>query len=82
MVFSSLVFLFAYLPLNYAGGYLVDKYREDPKKKKLFLILTVILDIGILAVFKYTGMLVDTVNLLPFLNIPDLQISLPIGISF
>ena len=95
MVFSSLVFLFAYLPLtlliyyvtppigrniflfivnlifygwgeptlvllmvfniafNYAGGYLVDKYREDPKKKKLF-----------------------------FLNIPDLQISLPIGISF
>ena len=124
MVFSSLVFLFAYLPLtlliyyvtppigrniflfivnlifygwgeptlvllmvfniifNYAGGYLVDKYRQDPKKKKLFLIATCALDIGILAVFKYTGMLVDTVNLLPFLNIPDLQISLPIGISF
>ena len=124
MVFSSLVFLFAYLPLtllgyylvprqgrniflfivnlifygwgepmlvllmvvniffNYIGGYLVDKYRQDEKKKKLFLILTCVLDIGILAVFKYTGMITDTLNMLPFLNIPDLQISLPIGISF
>ena len=124
MVFSSLVFLFAYLPItliiyyvvprqgrniflflinlvfygwgepklvflmlfnilfNFAGGYLVDKYRHDQKKKKLFLILTCILDIGILAVFKYTGMVADTLNMLPFLNIPDLEISLPIGISF
>lgn len=124
MVFSSLVFLFAYLPItlliyylvprqgrniflfiinlvfygwgeptlvllmvfniffNYMGGWLVDKYRQDAKKKKLFLILTCILDIGILAVFKYTGMITDTLNLLPFLNIPSLEISLPIGISF
>lgn len=124
MVFSSLVFMFAYLPitllayylvprqgrniflfiinlifygwgepklvllmvfnifLNYTGGWLVDKYRADAKKKKLFLILTCVLDIGILAVFKYTGMITETLNMLPFLNIPELQISLPIGISF
>ncbi|MGN0501787.1 MAG: MBOAT family O-acyltransferase [Ruminococcus sp.] len=124
MVFSSLVFLFAYLPItllayylvprqgrniflfiinlvfygwgepmlvllmvfniffNYIGGFLVDKYRQDKKKKKLFLILTCVLDIGILAVFKYTGMITETLNMLPFLNIPELQISLPIGISF
>lgn len=124
MVFSSLVFLFAYLPItllayylvprqgrniflfivnlifygwgepklvllmvfniffNYIGGWLVDKYRVDAKKKKLFLILTCVLDIGILAVFKYTGMITETLNMLPFLNIPELQISLPIGISF
>lgn len=124
MVFSSLVFMFAYLPItllayylvprqgrniflfivnlifygwgeprlvllmvfniffNYIGGWLVDKYRADAKKKKLFLILTCVLDIGILAVFKYTGMITETFNMLPFLNIPELQISLPIGISF
>ncbi len=67
---------------NYLGGYLVDKYRQDEKKKKLFLVLTCVLDIGILCVFKYTGMLTETLNLLPFLNIPTLEISLPIGISF
>jgi len=124
LVFSSLVFLFAYLPItllayylvprqgrniflfiinlvfygwgepmlvllmvfniffNYIGVFLVDKYRQDKKKKKLFLILTCVLDIGILAVFKYTGMITETLNMLPFLNIPELQISLPIGISF
>ena len=124
MVFSSLVFMFAYLPItllayylvprqgrniflfivnlifygwgeprlvllmvfniffNYIGGWLVDKYRADAKKKKLFLILTCVLDIGILAVFKYTGMITETLNMLPFLNIPELQISLPIGIRF
>lgn len=124
MVFSSLVFMFAYLPItllayylvprqgrniflfiinlifygwgepklvllmvfniffNYIGGWLVDKYRADAKKKKLFLILTCVLDIAILAVFKYTGMITETLNMLPFLNIPELQISLPIGISF
>lgn len=67
---------------NYLGGFLVDRFRQDKRKKKLFLILTIVLDIGILAVFKYTGMITDTLNMLPFLNIPDLQISLPIGISF
>lgn len=124
MVFSSLVFMFAYLPItllgyylsprqgrniflffinllfygwgeptlivlmliniaiNYAGGYFVDKFRDNKKKQKLILILTCVIDIGTLAVFKYTGMLVDTVNMLPFLNLPTPEISLPIGISF
>lgn len=70
------------IAFNYLGGYLVDRFRSDQKKKKLFLIITCALDIGILAVFKYTGMITDTLNILPFLNIPDLNISLPIGISF
>lgn len=67
---------------NYIGGFLVDKYRGNPKKKKLFLVLTCILDIGILGVFKYTGLVVETLNLLPFFNLPAVNISLPIGISF
>ncbi len=124
MVFSSLVFLFAYLPFtllvyylvprkarnlflffinlvfygwgepmlvflmlfnivfNYLGGYFVDKYRGNAKRKKLFLILTCSLDLLILAIFKYAGMIAETINLLPFLRIPQLKISLPIGISF
>ncbi len=79
----KLVFLMLFnILFNYLGGFLVDKFRQNEKKKKLFLILTCILDIGILAVFKYTGMITETLNMLPFLNIPELQISLPIGISF
>lgn len=124
MVFSSLVFLFAYLPLtlliyyavprrwrnvflffinllfygwgeprlvvlmliniaiNYLGGWAVDKTRDKPRLQKRLLAATCIVDIGILAVFKYTGMVTETLNMLPWANIPDLKISLPIGISF
>lgn len=77
-----IVLMLINIAVNYAGGFLVDKFRDKPKKKKLVLILTCIIDIGTLAVFKYTGMIVDTVNMLPFPNLPTPQISLPIGISF
>ena len=77
-----IVLMLINIAVNYAGGFLVDKFRDKPKKKKLVLILTCIIDIGTLAVFKYTGMIVETVNMLPFLNLPTPQISLPIGISF
>ena len=124
MVFSSLIFLFMYLPvtlliyyivprkarnlflffinlvfygwdkpplvllmlvsvvINYAGGYFVGKAKPDKNKAKIPLVITVILDIGILGFFKYAGMFTDTLNLLPFLHIKTIEIALPIGISF
>lgn len=124
MVFSRLLFLFAYLPLtlliyyivprrgrniflffinllfygwgepvmvllmlvsiviNYIGGYAVEKRKPDKRRMKLPLIITVVLDIGILGFFKYIGLIISTLNLIPFLNIPMLTVSLPIGISF
>lgn len=77
-----IVLMLINIAVNYVGGYLVDKFKSDEKKRKLVLIMTCVIDIGTLAVFKYTGMLVETVNMLPFLNLPTPQISLPIGISF
>ena len=122
MVFSSLVFLFAYLPItlliyyivprkgrniflffinllfygwgepllvflmlfnvvvNYIGGWIVEKNRGKGSAKAA-LIITCIIDIGVLCVFKYTGMIINTLNMFG-LNIPAVDISLPIGISF
>ena len=67
---------------NYIFGLLIEKYRDNQKRKKTFLVLSLVISLGLLAVFKYTGMITETLNMLPFLNIPELQISLPIGISF
>lgn len=64
--------------MNYAFGLLVGK----SKKKKLFLILAVILNLGILGTFKYTGFAVENLNSILGLSIPVPKISLPIGISF
>lgn len=76
---TYVVLLLASVLLNYTFGRILDKHRD-----KVILAIAVIINIGMLIVFKYTGMLVGTIN--SFL--PDIykfripEIALPIGISF
>lgn len=66
---------------NYFCGLLIDKFR-DTKYAKLGVILSLIVSLGLLATFKYTGFVVENLNnILPF-TIPKPNITLPIGISF
>ncbi len=55
---------------------------SKPQKSKLALVTAVVINLGILGVFKYTGFIVGSINDLLGLAIPVPQISLPIGISF
>ncbi len=123
MVFSSLIFLFAFLPVvlclyyilpgmiaknalliiasilfyaygepiyillmlfstgvNYCLGRLLTS-RSD-KKKKAVLISAVLVNLGMLGVFKYADMFIDVLNGVTGMNIPLTNIQLPIGISF
>ena len=61
----------------YFGALLIDKYRS----KEIFLI-TIIIHIGLLCVFKYTDLFIGTINSIFKTNISFLNIALPIGISF
>ena len=63
--------------VNYISALLLEK-----RQNKFILILTVILNIGALVVFKYTGFLITNVNALFGLSLPIPEIRLPIGISF
>ena len=72
MLFSSL--------LNYFCALWVAKNPQ--KKSKAALVTAVAVNLGILAVFKYTGMFVTTFNSLTGLAVPVPAIALPIGISF
>lgn len=72
-----LVLLFVVL-IDYIGAILITKTN----KKKLFLILTLILNISTLVYFKYTGFFLENVNNIFGLNITIPDIVLPIGISF
>lgn len=65
--------------MNYGMARLIAK---GEKRKKIFLVLAVALNLGMLAVFKYADFAVDTVNGLLSTNIPLPGITLPIGISF
>ena len=123
MVFSSLTFLFAFLPIALIGYYLFPKkirigwlllvslvfyawgepiyvllmvasivvnwllglgIARYERRKKLFLMISVALNLSLLAVFKYAGFFWDIVRGLFPAPICDqtLSIRLPIGISF
>ncbi|MCH1625917.1 MBOAT family O-acyltransferase [Ferdinandcohnia quinoae] len=75
MIFSAFV--------DYFHGLLIHKYRETkPIKAKMALISSLVINIGILAFFKYADFLVENINLLIGTEIEPLQLPLPIGISF
>ncbi len=78
-----MVFLMLFsIAVNYFAGMLISKAETD-KKKKAVLVLSVIIDLGMLGFFKYAGFITENLNIvLPFLNIPAVSVPLPIGISF
>ena len=63
----------------YLGALLIEKHSE---KRKLFLVLTLVVSLGILAFFKYTGFFLTNLKFL--FGFPETipSITLPIGISF
>ena len=50
--------------------------------KKVWLIISVVISLGLLAVFKYCDFFIENVNALTGLSISLLKIALPVGISF
>ena len=78
-----------YLPLliisimiNYIFGLQIEKYKDNNKKRKNILIISIIFNVLFLGVFKYTNFIIDNINIIfkTSINIPI--IPLPIGISF
>ena len=126
MVFSSLLFLFRFLPLvfllyyltprrgrnvvlflfslffyawgepkyvflmlfsitmDYTVGRLIDKAKREgkPEKAKGSLLFSVFMNLGILGFFKYADFIIGSINAVSGLDLPLLNIPLPIGISF
>ena len=63
--------------INYYLTILMDK-----KKSKGLLILLIIFNIGLLFSFKYVNFFINNINALFSLSIDNINLSLPIGISF
>lgn len=124
MVFSSLIFLYGFLPLcllcyaackkiwtrnavlivfsllfyawgeptrikylllsalvNYLCGLLIGKTGKEPLRK-LALTVSLIFNLGMIVVFKYSGFLIENINAIFGAHIPDPGIVQMIGISF
>ncbi|MBQ1451131.1 MAG: MBOAT family protein [Clostridia bacterium] len=66
------------ITVNYIVGLLMAKYE---KKKKLFLIIGIIINLLLLGYFKYIGFFTGIINTF-FSNVAVKTVALPIGISF
>ena len=72
--------------VTFVSSRLIVRY-DDPKKKKLAMIASIVLNIGLLAYFKYTGFLLEVIQRvcdavgIP-VTTPKVSILLPVGISF
>lgn len=90
LVVASLVF-YAYgepiyvilLVASSAGNYILARLTGECRKiRKLTMTLAVVINLGLLVIFKYSGFLVDTFNSVTGAGIPVPQVRMPIGISF
>ncbi len=66
----------------YLGGLLMERWKEDGRRKKAVFTITAVLLAGNLFVFKYLNFVVNNLNLLAGGRLPQPGIVLPIGISF
>ncbi|MCL1902984.1 MAG: MBOAT family protein [Oscillospiraceae bacterium] len=124
MVFSSLTFLFLFLPLfclaylaapkflknaflfigglifyswgepfyvfilvistliDYSLGVLMHKFDDKPIIRKVALIASLVMNLSLLGLFKYGGFIAENINLLAGRELFNINLPLPIGISF
>ena len=68
--------------INYGAGRLLAAGSPSPARDKLVVAVTLVLNLGMLGVFKYTDFFLSTVNQVFSLEIPLTGIALPVGISF
>ena len=66
--------------LNYAAGLLLTNPKVHTRKA--VLTLAVLLNLGILGIYKYTDFIIGNINTLLHTALPQPGIELPIGISF
>lgn len=96
LLFSSCYFYMAFVPvyililgftiiIDYFAGILIEK-TQGPKRKK-YLIISLVSNVLVLAIFKYYNFFIENINLLlenfgSSVNASYLNILLPIGLSF
>lgn len=81
------VIMLVSMVVDYTCGYFAGKYREiDKKRARRFVIISAVINLGILGFFKYYTFIVQNLQLLPFEFLKKIplfaDVPLPIGISF
>ena len=68
--------------LDYTISILIDKSDNNNSRRKIYLLVSIITNLSLLAYFKYLYFIVDNINFIFYSKISLYQIILPFGISF
>ena len=68
--------------IDYFAGRVMDKFDSSNKIRKAALIVSVVMNLSLLGVFKYSGMIAESINSVFGLSFNNPNLPLPIGISF
>ena len=68
--------------MDFFCGKKITQYNDNKKKKLFYLLINVTVNLSILFFFKYADFIIKNINTIIGLNIPLLNIPLPIGVSF
>lgn len=93
MIFASMLFFawgeIRFIPvmlglsvIDFVCGQGMERNRTNDRKRLMFMLIGVLSNLSVLIYFKYTNFFVDNLNAVFGLSIPDLNIILPIGVSF
>ena len=76
MLFSTIV--------DYTHGRMVYKHKQrgEMKKARMWVASSMVINLALLGFFKYADFIIGNLNLIPGVEIPLLNLALPIGISF
>ena len=75
------ILMVATIALFYGCGIAIGKSKTQ-KAKRLWLTVSVVVSLTLLAIFKYADFLIGNVNSLTGADLPLLKLALPVGISF
>ncbi|MDK2802909.1 MAG: MBOAT family protein [Oscillospiraceae bacterium] len=68
--------------IDYLSGLGISKFKDQKYLRVLFLMISVVMNIGLLGFFKYSGFFIDNINNIFGVSIESVSHPLPIGISF
>ena len=69
------------IALFYGCGLAIG-YCKNQSWKKLWLVVSVVISVALLGLFKYADFFIDSFNAVTGLSVPLLKLALPVGISF
>ena len=75
---DTLIILIASTILNFIFGLLINKFKKD----KMYLIIGILSNIGLLGFYKYLSFIISNFNIVFSTNLHSHNLILPLGISF